>query len=110
MGRPRNVTPTGELRVSIREDWKRRLDEVLFSEVEDRIPYSAYRNFFEARIREFLTWRGLDLSPITGQAPGALVVRGEPEAVRILEDLMRDVLEARMIAQKEALDEASIEL
>lgn len=108
MARPRNLVPSVELRVSIPEDWRKKLDTHLWSEVEDRVPMGAYKDFVTARIREFLVWRGLDLAPYAGSPAGALVVRGEAEAIRILEDMLRDALHLRMLVQKlEAAEEAS---
>lgn len=107
MARPRNITPSTELRLTLPEDWRSKLDSQLYSEVEGRVPHAAYKTFFVARIREFLTWRGLDLAPFTGAQAGSLIVRGEPEAIRTLEDLLRDALRLKMIVQKLEADETA---
>lgn len=55
MGRPAAVIPSARIEIRIPVDVKSELDIYLFSEVEGRIPYGAYSQFFENLTREFFT-------------------------------------------------------
>ncbi len=74
-----------KLTTTLPEDIRARLDLHLFSELEQRVPKSAYQRFFVERINEFFGWRRLDLAPWTDSPPGAFIVAGTPEAIRALE-------------------------
>jgi len=60
--RPSVIRPTS-LHISLPEDVRVKLDLLLYSPIEQRIPRSAYQEFFAERIREFLGWRRLTLEP-----------------------------------------------
>lgn len=55
----------------------------LFSPLEGRVPKGAYQAFFVERIREFFSWRRLDLHPF-GFGRG-FFVSGPPEMIDELE-------------------------
>jgi hypothetical protein len=61
-----------------------RVDLLLFSELESRVPKGAYQKFFNERLREFFSSAALDLSPYTGSLPGVQVIRGSAEAIEAL--------------------------
>jgi len=65
-----------------------RLDLLLFSESEGRIPKGAYTAFFEARLREFFSQGQLDLAPYTQTLPGECVVRGANETLARLKSVL----------------------
>lgn len=90
-GRKPNVVRSSELHVSLPEDLRTRLDLLLFSELENRVPKGAYMHFFVARLIEFFEHRPLDLSPYLGTLPGERVVRGHPDTLAILQAKLEQV-------------------
>ena len=71
------------------EDLRARLDLLLFSDLEGRVPFGAYTNFYSELLRTRLESVELDLSPFVGSAPGALTLRGSPTAIEKLKTLLR---------------------
>jgi len=89
MPRPRNIIPSIQVCIMLPEDVKGRLDLLLFSEVEGRIPLGAYQNFLVARIQEFFGSESLDLAPfLVNSPPGSAVVRGSPGTVQQLKRIL----------------------
>jgi len=80
-GRKPNVEPSSALNLSLPETWRARLDVMLLSEVEGRVPKGAYQRFFLNLLSIFFETQELDLSPYCGSLPGELVVRGRPETL-----------------------------
>lgn len=64
----------------------------LYSGAEGCVPRGAYRRFFLERLREFFDGESLDLAPYTGAPPGAFVLRGSPEAIKLLRRRLEDVI------------------
>lgn len=87
----KNLIPSAHLHLRMREDLRAQLDLLLFSEVEGRVPKDGYKSFFEARVSEFLNSRQLDLAPWADVAPGTLLIRGSPEAVRVLQKTLNEL-------------------
>jgi hypothetical protein len=54
------------------ESVRARLDLLLFSDLEGRVPKGGYQGFFLERIQEYFDWRKLDLTPL-GFPPGYFV-------------------------------------
>lgn len=52
MARPKQIIRSVPCNISLPEDLKARIDLHLFSEVEGRVPFGAYREFFSMLIRE----------------------------------------------------------
>lgn len=69
MSRPKALVPNDHLHIRIEPGLKARLDLMLYSEVEKRIPKGAHKAFIEARIREWLEWVSQPLD-IFGFPPG----------------------------------------
>ena len=84
-GRPPLIERPTQLCVSLPETERARLDLHLWSEVEGRVPKGAYQSFLVARLREFFSWRSLDLAPFLGSLPGERIIRGSPETIAALE-------------------------
>ena len=61
MARPRNPDPPTHVHFTMKKSLRERLDKLLYREEEKRIPLGAYREFFEERTEEFLTWDVIDL-------------------------------------------------
>jgi len=89
---PRSPAPIPNrlVNLSIKEDLYSRLYLMLFSTLEAKLPYGAWNKFFEARIREFLEHRELDLAPWLEVPAGACVVKGSPETIRMLQKLLTE--------------------
>lgn len=66
MPRKPAVTPNKSLHTTLPASLAARLDLFLWSEVEGRIPRSAYQDFISARINEFFDLRSLDIGPMIG--------------------------------------------
>ena len=81
MPRPKLLSPIAPLKVHIDADLKTRLDAVLFSELEERIPQGAYQRFFNKFLTQALTFKPLDLAPFLGTNPGEAIVRGDPNTI-----------------------------
>lgn len=85
MPRPRNVTPSIVLHVSLPGDIGARLNLHLYSEAEQRIPFAAYQRFLVDRVREFFGRQILPLSPyFAGSVPPDSYVYGSPEVIEML--------------------------
>lgn len=53
MPRPRKTIPSVQLNLALREDIRARLDLLLYSPLEQRVPQGAYQQFFEALLLEY---------------------------------------------------------
>jgi len=87
MPRPPSVIRPTLLHVSIPEDLRTRLDLLLFSSLEGRVPKGAYQRFFSERIQEFFNHRKLDLMPYG--APQGFFVSGPKEMIDTLETILK---------------------
>lgn len=63
MPRKPEVDRPTRLELKLPESQRSRLDLFLFSELENRVPKNAYRDFFTERVREFFDFARLDLTP-----------------------------------------------
>jgi len=57
-----------------------RLDLILHSAVEQRVPKGAYQRFFLERLQEFFSTKAIDLSAELGLPPGQGIFKCRPEA------------------------------
>lgn len=83
-GRKPNIEPTSSINLHLPERLRVRLDLLLFSELEGRVPKGSYLRFFSARLIEFFEHRSLDLAPFTNALPGTHVVSGPPATLEAL--------------------------
>lgn len=88
MPRPPNLIPTSKLRVAIQQPLRDRLDAMLWSDLECRVPVGAYQKWIEGRLIEYLSHKVLDLSPFTGEPHGLHFVSGPPETIMLLRSLL----------------------
>jgi len=92
MARP--IRPTGSIPFQVRlgEAEYTQLNEHLFSDHLDRVPYGAYKAFVEERIREFFGTREMDLAPYSreGIPSGLLTIRGTAEALAALKRMLEE--------------------
>ena len=77
MPKAKATEPNHLLKAWISAELKGRLYLQLHSEIEGRIPHGKISEFIEERLREFFSWRVLDLS-VFGLPPGYFV-KGPPE-------------------------------
>lgn len=89
-GRRPALSPTRALNTTLDEGLLAKVDLVLYSEVEQRVPKGAYQRFLSKLIRRFFEWRELDLAPYVGALPGTYVITASPETI----DVLRRKLEA----------------
>lgn len=83
-GRPPLVQPTRKLNTALDETLLTRVDLVLFSELESRVPKGAYQKLINELLRRWLDSRELDLAPYVGALPGQHVVAGRPDTLALL--------------------------
>lgn len=53
MGRPTLINPTVSIHMQIRRDLMTKVDLLLYSNVEGKVPYGAYQRFFTERLNEY---------------------------------------------------------
>lgn len=63
MSKPKAVTPNAHLHITLQPNVKDNLDLWLYSEVEERIPKGAHKEFLEKLIREFFESKRVPLEP-----------------------------------------------
>lgn len=83
---PDIIRPTA-LHISLPENVRGRLDLILYSALEGRIPKGAYQRFFIQRIQEFFAWRRLDLAPYG--FPDGYYISGPPEMLEVVEHKLK---------------------
>lgn len=88
MGRRPLIRPTVSLDVHIDAELRTRLDLLLWSEAEGRVPKGAYQRVFNALISQFLDHKTLDLSRFLGTLPGEATVRGHPMTIECLAEIL----------------------
>lgn len=84
MSRRPNLIPTQQLNVALPLPVYTEMTLHLYSDLELRVPHSAYSRFLTDRIREYFTQTHLDLAPYVGAPTGSYVVSGSPEAMQAL--------------------------
>lgn len=87
MPRKPNIDPPTRLELKLPESLRTKLDLLLFSELEGRVPQGKYQEFFIERLNEFFTSKRLDLTPFEF-APGQYVLGAKP-AIDALEQFLQ---------------------
>lgn len=83
MPRKPAVTPNKHLHTTIPADLAARLDLLLWSELENRVPQGAYQDFICNAIRDFFNKRTIDVAPYIPSATiGQYLITGTPETLR----------------------------
>ena len=83
--RPNLDRPT-RLELRLPESLRTKLDLLLYSELESKVPQGKYQAFFIDRLTEFFEWKRLDLTPY-GFAPGTFIVGPKPHLDSIVQAL-----------------------
>lgn len=92
MGKHANLIPSQQLNVALPLPIYVQLSAHLFSDLEQRVPHGAYSRFLTERIREYFTQQHLDLAPFAASDPGAFIVSGAPEVIKVLEHTLKGEL------------------
>lgn len=75
MGRKASLTPKKPITVWLPEELRTRMDLMLYSELEERVPHGKHSEFLTLLLRHYFEDAELDLSPYMGTLPGEVVVR-----------------------------------
>ena len=78
-----NLERSVQLCLKLPESWRAKVDLLLFSELEGRVPKGRYLDFFVELLRERFESKQLDLAPF-GLPPGYFV-RGPKDMIEALE-------------------------
>ena len=92
MSRRKNLIPSIYLNLALPLDVHTRLSAHLFSPLEGRVPLGRYAAFITERVREAFEAAEVDLAPWLGSPSGAFLVRGTPEAIEHLTNLLSERL------------------
>lgn len=90
MPRKKLLNPTERLHVRLPGDLATKVELLLFSEAEGRVPYGAYQEFITRRLTEFFEDKPLDLAPFLGTLPGEAVVRGKLPTIHRLMTFLKE--------------------
>ena len=88
MPRPAAITPNKSLHTTLNADLAAKLDLLLYSEVEQRVPKGAYQEFLQARIQEYFSTRRIYLATLIPGMPGEHIISGTPAALAVLCDFI----------------------
>ena len=84
-GRHANLEPSVATNLHLPQSVRDRVDLMLFSELEGRVPKGAYQKFFLGLLGDFFTTRTVDLSRELDLPPGRGLVRAHPDAATALQ-------------------------
>lgn len=87
-GRRPNIEPSVATNLHLPQSIRDRVDLILFSELEGRVPKGAYQKFFLRLLGDFFATKPADLSAALGLPPGAGILRARPEAIEALQALL----------------------
>ena len=90
-GRPPLIRPARPLNTHLDEELMARVDLLLFSELEGRVPKGAYQKLFNSLLRRWMDSRELDLAPYIGALPGEHLISGHPETLDRLQSKLQAV-------------------
>lgn len=90
MPRKPAVTPNKHLHTTIPADLAARLDLLLWSELENRVPQGAYQDFICNAIRDFFNKRTVDVSPyLPDTSPGQHFITATSDTLRLVLNQLR---------------------
>jgi hypothetical protein len=88
MPRPRNAFPAKKLHVAVPGELGSRLDLILYSEAEQRIPFASHQRFIVDRIREYFERDALDLALYRSDLPPESIVYGPRLVIEALKKIL----------------------
>ena len=83
-GRKPGLEPAIATNLHLPESVRTRIDLLLFSEVEGRVPKGAYQRFFLGLVQDFFTLKSQDVSPLLGLPAGQCIVKATPAHLALL--------------------------
>lgn len=83
------LVPNEHLHIRIEPSLKQRVDLLLFSSTEGRIPKGAHKEFVEARLREWFDYTKISLTAYG--FPEGFFVSGPPEMIDALRKRLENV-------------------
>lgn len=87
MPRPRQIVPKVHLHITISSELRAKLDEAVWSELEQRIPAGALQRFIEDRLREYFSHGKLEVGDYL---IGGSVIYGDPSTLELLRELLAE--------------------
>lgn len=82
MPRRANIDPPTRLELKLPESVRTKLDLLLYSELEKRVPQGRYQAFFLDRLTEFFEWKRLELTPYG--FPAGMIILAPRETIEAL--------------------------
>lgn len=82
MSRRPSPIPLEHIHITVPAHEKQRVELMLFSTAEQRVPYGAWQSFILERIREFFDYATLDLTPYG--YPAGFFVRGPKGMIEVV--------------------------
>lgn len=89
MPRPKSAVPKHLLKAMIPQELRARLDLLLYSELEARVPLGRYSEFITERLQEYFSWETLDLG-LYGFGQG-YYVRGPKAMIEALKEKLNAI-------------------
>jgi len=83
-GRPPLIRPNIPKEIAFDAGLITRLDLILYSEAEQRVPKGAYQRFFNTLLTQYFEHKTLDLAPYLGTLPQVAAVRGREDVIEML--------------------------
>lgn len=99
MPRHRAVTPNRHLHTTIPPDLGLRLDLLLFSESQARVPAGAYQELLVRLLRQFFEEKEVDLAPFLGSLPGDCIVRAKATTLSVLITKLKEASHESRVAE-----------
>ena len=65
-----------------------KVDKLMYSEYEQRVPHGTYQKFFTQLLREYFRHERLDLFPWLNCLPSEHVIGAEPATIRLIRDAL----------------------
>ena len=85
MSRKPNLIPSRILNLALPLPVFEEMEKLLFSELENRVPFGEYSRWISQRIREHITDVPVDLALfIPDCTPGVFILRGDKDTVKVL--------------------------
>lgn len=90
MARPKNAVPAKKLHVALPGSVGHRLDLLLYSETEQRIPFGAHQQFITRLVAEYFDRDSLPLEVYLPDAPNGAVVYGSRPVIEFLKKALSE--------------------
>jgi hypothetical protein len=85
MPRPRHIIPKAHLHITMSADLREKLDNAVWSELEQRIPAGALQKFIEERLREYFSFQKLEVGNFL---LGGKTLYGDADTLELLREFL----------------------